>query len=162
MRKIKYKAKKCPRCGTKNNYNQKNCSGCGLIFSRVENGSNKIAKGLLLAGKKDEVVLAKMFPKDVSKKKFLLLCGFLGIFGAHNFYVGRFKKAVYMLVCGLISVLCVAIGHIMPFYETFMSFVSVPIGIAVIFWLFDFIDGCLSKYKIPVAVDFVSEVKIDG
>ena len=162
MRKIKFKSKRGPRCGTKNNYNEKRCLHCGLIFSRVENGSNKIAKGLLLAGKKDETVMAKMFTKDVSKKKFLLLCGFLGLFGAHNFYVGRFKKAVYQLICGILAVLCVVIGPIFTFYETLMSFVSVPIGIATIFWVWDFIDGCFSRYKIPVAVDFVSEVKING
>lgn len=159
MRRVKYKAKKCPRCGTKNNYNETRCLHCGLVFARVENGSNKIAKGLLHSGKKDEVVFARMFTKDVSKKKFLLLCGFLGIFGAHNFYVGRFKKAVYMLVCGLLSVICVAVGHLIPFYNTLMSFISVPIGFDVLFWAWDFIDGCFSRYKIPVAVDFLSEVK---
>ena len=118
MRKINYKSKKCPRCGVKSNYNESKCSGCGLIFSRVENGSNKIAKGLILAGKKEETVNARMFPKDVSKKKFLLLCGFLGIFGTHNFYVGRYKKAVYQLICGILTVICVLIGNIIPFYDT--------------------------------------------
>ena len=79
MRKTNYKSKRCPRCGTKNTYVEQRCTSCGLVFSRVENGSNKIAKGLLMAGKKDEVVLARMFPKDVRKKKFLLLCGFWGM-----------------------------------------------------------------------------------
>ena len=159
MRSINYKAKKCPRCGTKNNYTENRCTSCGLVFSRVENGSNKIAKGLLMAGKKDEVVLARMFPKDVRKKKFMLLCGFLGIFGAHNFYVGRFKKAWFQLICGLISVICVAVGHLLPFYDPFMSFVSVPIGFDVLFWAWDFIDGMFNRYKIPVAVDFLSKEK---
>lgn len=158
MRNVKYKSKRCPRCGTKNNYNDNRCIHCGLIFSRVENGSNTIAKGLIHAGKKDETVLARMFPKDVKKKKFLLLCGFLGIFGAHNFYVGRYKKAVFQLICGMLAVICVAIGHILPFYDTLMSFISVPIGFDTLFWAWDFIDGCLNRYKIPVAVDFVSEV----
>lgn len=158
MRNIKYKAKRCPRCDTRNNYHENRCSCCGLIFSRVENGSNLIAKGLILAGKKDETVKARMFPKDVSKKKFLLLCGFLGIFGAHNFYVGRYKKAIFGLICGILSVLCATIGGLLPFYDTLMSFISVPIGFDVIFWAWDFIDGCFNRYKIPVAVDFVSEV----
>lgn len=162
MRKIKFKAKRCPRCGTKNNYYESNCQECGLIFARVGNGSNKIAKNLILAGKKDETVKARMFPKDVSKKKFLFFCGFLGIFGVHNFYVGRYFKAVYQLICGLLAVLCVAIGPFLPFYNTLMSFISIPIGFDAIFWAWDFIDGCFNRYKIPVAVDFVSEVKIDG
>ena len=162
MRKINYKSKRCPRCGTKNNYNQTRCAECGLIFARVENGSNKIAKNLIMAGKKDETVNARMFPKDVSKKKFLLLCGFLGIWGAHNFYVGRNTKAIFQLICGTLAVICVAIGHLIPFYDTLMSFISIPIGFDTLFWAWDFIDGCFNRYKIPVAVDFVSEVKIDG
>ena len=157
MRKINYKSKRCPRCGTKNNYNEHRCYNCGLVFSRVENGSNKIAKGLIMAGKKDETVKARMFPKDVSKKKFLLLCGFLGIFGAHNFYVGRYVKAVFQLICGILAVLCVAIGALLPFYDTLMSFISVPIGVDTVFWAWDFIDGCFSRYKIPVAVDFLNK-----
>ena len=75
MRKT-YKRKRCPRCGTLNNYSQFNCTECGLIFSRVENGSNKLAKSLILAGKKDEVVNGYGFPKDVRKSKFLLFIYF--------------------------------------------------------------------------------------
>ena len=153
MRKIS--TKRCPRCDTKNEITNYRCSNCGLIFSRVENGSNKLAKGLLLAGKKDEVVMAKMFPKDVSKKKFLILSFFLGMFGAHNFYVGRYKKAVYQLICGMVAVICVLLGSVIPYYDKIMSFISVPIGIDGIMWLWDFVEGVISKYRIPVAVDFV-------
>ena len=153
MRKLK--SKRCPRCETKNKYTAYRCSSCGLIFSRVENGSNKLAKGLILGGKKEQTVMARMFPKDVSKKKFLLLCGFLGLFGAHNFYVGRYKKAIYQLICGLISIFCVAVGPYLSFYDTLMSFVSVPVGFDVIFWMWDFIDGIFNRYKIPIAVDFI-------
>lgn len=152
MRKIK--TKRCPRCETKNECTNYRCVQCGLIFSRAENGSNKLAKNLILAGNGDKTVKIKQFPKDVSKKKFLLLCGFLGIFGAHNFYVGRYKKAFFMLICGILSVFCVAVGHILSFYDTLMSFISIPIGFDVIFWMWDFIDGIFNKYKIPVAVDF--------
>ena len=96
-----------------------------------------------------------MFPKDVSKKKFLLLAGFLGFFGAHNFYVGRFKKAFFQLIIGIISLVCVAVGHLIPYYDTIMSFLSVPIGISGVLWAWDFVEGAFNKYKIPVAVDFV-------
>ncbi len=152
MRKIK--TKRCPRCETKNEYTSYRCMQCGLIFSRAENGSNKLAKNLILAGNGDKTVKIRSFPKDVSKKKFLLLCGFLGIFGAHNFYVGRYKKAFFMLICGILAVLCVAVGSILPFYDTLMSFISIPIGFDAIFWMWDFIDGMFNHYKIPVAVDF--------
>jgi len=158
MRKKKFGLKKCPRCGIKNDYSMHRCSECGLIFSRVSNGSNKLAKQLLLAGKKNEVVFAPAFPKDVSKKKFLLLSGFLGFFGAHNFYVGRYVKAVYQLVFGLISVVLTAIGGSIPFLDRLMSFVSVFIGVSALMWMFDFVDGCFNRYKIPVAVDILSDL----
>ena len=153
MRKIS--TKRCPRCDSKNRITDYRCASCGLVFSRVENGSNRLAKGLLLAGKKDEVVKAKMFPKDVSKKKFLLLCGFLGLFGAHNFYVGRYKKAIYQLICGLVAVICVTLGSIIPYYDTILSFISFPIGVDGVMWAWDFVEGVMNKYRIPVAVDFV-------
>lgn len=154
MRKVKYRKKRCPRCDTKNNFSAIRCCDCGLIFSRVEEGSNKLAKGLILAGKKEHTVKARMFPKDVSKKKFLLLCGFLGLFGAHNFYVGRYFKAVFALVFGMMAVILTAIGYLLPFLDTLMSFVSIPIGIDTLLWMWDFVDGCFNKYRIPVAVDF--------
>ena len=113
-----------------------------------------LAKQLILAGKGDETVKAKQFPKDVSKKKFLLLCGFLGFWGAHNFYVGRYVKAVIALILGLITIVLVATSSIIPNLDKVMSYFSVPIGINTIIWLWDFIDGTISKYRIPVAVDF--------
>lgn len=149
-----YKAKQCPRCGTKNLYDQFRCTECGLIFSRVENGSNKLAKDLILAGKKDETVKAKGFPKDVKKSTFLLLCGFLGIWGAHNFYVGRYFKAVFQLIVGLFSVVFIVLSGIISNLDYIMSFVFLPVAIDGIFWLFDFVDAIFNKYKIPVAVDF--------
>lgn len=147
--------KRCPRCDTKNDYSAYRCSSCGLIFSRVETGSNKLAKQLILAGKRDETVKARQFPKDVNKKKFLLLCGFLGLWGAHNFYVGRFVKAIYQLVCGMVAVIMVVVGPLITNLNTIMSFVSIPIGVDAIFWAWDFIDGILNRYRIPVAVDFL-------
>lgn len=159
MRKVKYKAQRCPRCETKNEYNSYRCSNCGLIFSRVEQGSNLIAKDYIKSGKSEYVVKAKGFPKDVSKKAFLLYCGFLGLFGAHNFYVGRYKKAIFMLVFGLIAVIFTATGSIIPNLDKIMSFLSFPIGIDGFFWILDFVEGVFNAYKIPVAVDFKEALK---
>ena len=156
---MKRKYKRCPRCEAKNHESNFRCSECGLIFSRAENGSNVLAKNLIHGGMANKTVMIKAFPKDVKKKKFLLLCGFLGIFGAHNFYVGRFKKAVFQLIFGIIAVLCVVVGPIIPFYETLMSFISFPIGFDAIMWVLDFSSGIFNSYRIPVAVDFVEEAK---
>jgi len=160
MRNRNYKAKRCPRCQTKNHYSAFKCTECGLIFSRVQNGSNKLAKQLILAKKKDETVCAPGYPKDVSKKKFLLLCIFAGIFGAHNFYVGRFVKAFLQLIVGILSIVAVAISGNTQLYNTIFSFVSVPIGVFVVIWACDIWNGVFNKYKIPVAVDFKNIDKI--
>ena len=149
-----YKYKRCPRCNTKNQYNQFKCTECGLIFSRVENGSNKIAKELILAGKKNETIKAPGFPKDVKKSKFLLLCGFLGFFGAHNFYVGRYFKAIFQLIIGLLSVVMTFLSSYISNIDFIMSYVFLPIAIDGLFWAFDFVDAIFNKYRIPVAVDF--------
>ena len=154
MRRKKWK--RCYRCGNKNLSTSFRCSECGMIFSRAESGSNIIAKNLIIAGKSNQTVKVPMFPKDVSKKKFLLLCFFLGIFGAHNFYVGRYKKAIFQLICGLTAVVITAIGAIIPFLNTLMSFISFPIGVDGVFWFWDFFEGVFNKYKIPVGVDFLA------
>lgn len=149
-----FKNKRCPRCGTLNRSTQFNCTECGLIFSRVENGSNMLAKSLILAGKKNEVVNGYGFPKDVKKSKFLLLCGFLGLFGAHNFYVGRFGKAIFQLAMGVVALVMTIVSGYIPNIDFIMSFIFLPIAIDAIFWCVDFVDGLLGKYRIPVAVDF--------
>lgn len=149
-----YKSKRCPRCGTKNSYSQFRCTDCGLIFSRVENGSNKIAKQLIMAGKKSETIKSPGYPKDVKKSKFLLLSGFLGLFGAHNFYVGRYTKAVIQLVFGMMTIIISVLSNYIPNLDYVMSFAFLPIAINGLMCAFDFIDGVFNKYKIPVAVDF--------
>ncbi len=149
-----YKSKRCPRCGTKNAYTQFRCTDCGLVFSRVENGSNKIAKQLILSGKKNETIKAPSFPKDVKKSKFLLLSGFLGLFGVHNFYVGRYVKATIQLICGMLTIILSVLSSYITNLDYVMSFAFLPVAINGLMWLFDFIDGIFNRYKIPVAVDF--------
>lgn len=161
MRRKPFNTKRCPRCGTKNDYTQSKCVECGLIFSRVENGSNVLAKGLILSGQKDQVIKAPMFPKDVSKKKFMLLCGFLGFFGAHNFYVGRYVKAVFQLVIGIFSIIATFLSGVAPFFDYLMTFMFLPVAISAFMWMFDLVDGAINKYRIPVAVDFTNGKKLD-
>ena len=47
------------------------------------------------------------------------------------------------------------VGGAISFLDTLMSFISFPIGIAGVLWISDFIEGVISKYKIPVGVDFL-------
>ena len=156
MKRKTYYSKRCPRCGTKNDYTSAKCSQCGLIFSRVENGSNKLAKGLILAGQKNQTIKAPGFPKDVSKKTFMLLCGFLGLFGAHNFYVGRYLKAIFQIIIGIFSLIATVMSGYVEFIGHIMPFMCIFVAINAFMWMFDLFDGALNKYRIPVAVDFTN------
>ena len=95
--KIKNGLKKCPRCKEKVLAHQKTCPFCGLIFDRLNDVSNKAAHKEVLKLRKRNYIMMSDWPADVSKKKALLLCGFLGLFGAHNIYLGRFYKAFFVL-----------------------------------------------------------------
>ena len=90
----------------------------------------------------------------------MLLCGFLGLFGAHNFYVGRYAKAIFQLVMGIISVILTVFSGMFEAYSFIMSFIFIPAGINVFMLFFDFFDGVFNRYKIPVAVDFTDGNKL--
>ena len=142
--------KKCPRCHQKCLLNQKTCTGCGLIFSRLEQATNYQAKKQFF--KKDKsVVMVKKLPKDVKKWKLILYCFFLGLFGAHNFYVGRYYRATYMLVIGVASFI-LASGEYSQFYETFMSYFFIFPALLAVFWMFDFFNIVFNTFKVPVAL----------
>ena len=101
-----------------------------------------------------------MFPKDVSKKTFMFLCGFLGFFGAHNFYVGRYIKAIFQVFIGVFSLIATICSGV-PFFDFIMTFMFIPVAINAFLWIFDLIDGALNKYRIPVAVDFTEGKSIE-
>ena len=88
------------------------------------------------------------------------MCGFLGLFGAHNFYVGRYVKAVFQLIIGLLSLILTVLSGYIPNLDFIMSFIFLPVAIDGIFWCLDFVDGLLNKYRIPVAVDFSDGEKL--
>ena len=152
MEKISNPYKKCPRCKNKVQDYQKKCDECGLIFSRLDKAQNKFARKELLGGHKENVVYVKKLPSDVSRWKLILLCGFLGVFGAHCFYVGRYPRGFYMLIVGLISI----VMSVLPFteiYEKFISFFFILPGLLAYMWIFDIVRIGFGTFKIPVALE---------
>lgn len=157
---LKFKAspfKKCPRCKTKTLLNSKKCHVCGLLFERLNHTSNKVAKKNILKGRRGDVVMVTDFPYDTKKSTALFLCGFLGFSGAHNFYLGRFFKAVFILVGLLLSLATVILSEYGLYGTTAYSIVRylaiIPGASVLFFWLWDFIGIFLERYKIPVSVD---------
>lgn len=154
MSKLANPYKKCPRCKNKVQDYQKKCDECGLIFARLDKAQNKFAKKELLSGHKENVVYVTKLPSDVKKLYLILYCGFLGIFGAHCFYVGRYARAFYMLIVGLASVV-LSVLPFTAFYETFISFFFIFPGILGFMWAFDVVLIAIGKFKIPVALERV-------
>lgn len=149
---LKYRKdiKKCPRCQQKCLTNQKSCNACGLIFSRLEQATNKEARKQFF-NKDKSVVMVKDFPSDVKRWKLVLWCLFLGIFGAHCLSVGRYYRGGYMLIIGIASVVLSLVSYSSA-YETFMSYFFIFPAILVLFWMVDLFNICFGFFKVPVAL----------
>ncbi len=154
---LKYRkdVKRCPRCNQRALPSQPKCHQCGLIYSRVESATNAAAKKQFF--KKDKAILmVKKTPKDVNRIKLILLSAFLGPFGAHNFYIGRYYKAIYMAIFGGFSLFYILFQqHINILLIAVQNFLFIPIAFIMIFWLLDFINIVFERYKIPVAIEAV-------
>lgn len=146
--------KRCPRCAEKVPYATVICPSCQLNFQKFEQATNKEAKLQLRAGEKENVLMRKGCPSDVKKWKLLLMAIFLGLTGAHHYYVGRVKMGLfysisltlYLVMYGLLKLL----GYSVILYD--MYFISMLTWGAVVFmWIIDVAKICLNHYKIPVS-----------
>ena len=145
--------RKCPRCGEKNLSSQKKCAFCGLVFERLKYCSNKSARKEVIKFRKRNYIMTKDWPDDASKKVALLLCGFLGLFGAHNFYLGRFYKGITVLFGFICSVILLFLPYKSLAYNIIWYISLLPAASVLILWVMDFIRIFLERYKIPVSID---------
>ncbi|MEG1752128.1 MAG: TM2 domain-containing protein [Clostridia bacterium] len=150
MRKI-YNKKKCPKCNLKCGITEKVCPCCGLIFEKLETASNKIAKKKFFSGKHEHIIYNPKCPMDCSYKTTIILCIFLGLFGAHNFYVGKYYKAIFMLVVGVAIILFVAITSTINVGANLFFYLSILTAISSLIWLNDLFLLCIKKFKYPVS-----------
>ncbi|MGN1208476.1 MAG: NINE protein, partial [Christensenellales bacterium] len=94
---------KCPKCYGRVEKQSGVCTKCGFETKNLIYASNKKAKELKRSGDGDLVIESSVLPNDVSKKRLLMMCGFLGLFGAHYFYVGKFVRGLTNLVISVYS-----------------------------------------------------------
>ncbi|MGI5841741.1 MAG: TM2 domain-containing protein [Christensenellales bacterium] len=147
---------KCPRCETVCLQGQKKCDECGLVFARLSEANNTEAKKQFFS-KDKSIVMVKDLPKDVNKIKLAFLAGLLGPFGAHNFYVGRYYKAIFSAFFSGIVALYIIISTFISSSPAVVAFFSnplivVPTGILTYLWLSDFVMILFDRYKVPVAL----------
>ena len=156
----KVKKKKCPRCGKKVLEDMPVCPDCGLKYELIQNLSNKQAQIELKAKRPQNVLYVTTRPSDVSKKKFWLLFAFLGIFGAHNIYVGKKGRGYYTLITGLLAILGFLVFEIVfyqggdayavEYYFTGPLMTFYLFGLLI--WFNDSISLIFSKYKFPASL----------
>lgn len=151
----KSEVKKCPRCGEKLLFNAPKCPECGLLFSRLSLVTNKAGKRCVRKRQKDKILRVTAWPEDAKRWKALLLCGFLGFYGAHNFYLGRYAKATFSLVFSVITTVLASMSaafYETVFYNTFIQYFAIPAAFPLLFWVLDFVYIAIGKYKIPVSI----------
>ena len=120
----------CVGCGARPSAGNSFCSACGAE-------TNPLAEICIKCG----VRLAKAGAGDISPKSRLtatLLVWFLGIFGAHRFYLGKTGTAIAMLVLGIVGWIFMGVG--VATYLWGISLFGYLFIIAVGIWAFvDFI-----------------------
>ncbi len=150
----------CPRCGIKCLTGTESCPDCGLVFSRLEIATNKDAKRKIKRHDKDFIIKTTNIPSDVSYVKLLLLTIFVGVFGGHCFYVGRYSRGIMFLINSLLLMSYVIFNKYLVNLDEgrLLAALSTIGGLFLLVWAYDVISVILKKFKIPVAIDVDEKV----
>ena len=90
----------CPKCGNEVNEHDKFCSVCGYTLKSNSSFSEVKTPIESNTNQQDKEKTGKKYSKAVAA----LLAFFLGVFGAHNFYLKRFPFAIAQLCASILSV----------------------------------------------------------
>lgn len=147
---------RCPKCYGKIDKITNICTKCGFKAKKLSEASNKKAIEMKRSGDGDLCIETYILPTDVSKKKLILLSIFLGLFGAHYFYIGKMFRGlinlvftIFMLVFSTLKFLNIR-GGVLEYVEFFVAFGFVVILICTIL---DIINIIRNKFKVPVYVE---------
>lgn len=154
---------RCPNCGAKFPKNANVCLHCGTEMNQLVTASNKAVSKAKKEYQPELIVYSSIFPSDLSYKNTLLLCIFLGLFGAHRYYTKQYISAILMTVFWSITLIFSAIlglfwgGYLtlnmdLYLFESITSFVSIGGVVVLIRWIYDIVLLALKKYKVPVVL----------
>ncbi len=160
IRKRKQPMKKCPRCHIAVPEQADTCPDCSLSFDRLKIATNKDAKRKLLRNDREFIIRTSVLPSDIKRYKLLLVTIFLGFFGGHCFYVGRYLKGSIYLLNFLLAFFCVVFNNkVLAVWDgMLMEILGCIIGFFVLFWMLDIWLVIFKKFKVPIAID----LKEDG
>lgn len=155
----------CPKCYGKIDKVSNRCKSCGFNMRELNGATHKDVKRAKKEGFGDDVLYTTTLPVDMSKKKLLLLCIFLGFFGAHSYYAGKLFKGLYstivvsaLIVFGALDVAYVDIQNLMGMTGAWiLSSLYLLMGFNLVMFISDLIAICCNKYKVSVYKDEFSK-----
>ncbi|MFQ6773320.1 MAG: TM2 domain-containing protein [Clostridia bacterium] len=149
--------KKCPRCNMLLNIGAPSCPDCGLNFAKFANATNAEAKRAMRKGEKERVLNTSQRPSDVSKTKLLLSCIFGGLFGVHEFMLGRWLRGLFYCITTMLAFV-LAWLQMYDFtsvaFEYITEIVYLVWVVILVIWIDSIFKIIFNKYKIPVSLPY--------
>lgn len=155
----------CPKCYGSIDKRTKRCKSCGFNMNSFNGALHSEVKRAKKEGFGADVLYTKVLPVDISKKKLLLLCIFLGLCGGHSYYTGKWVKAIYSTIAFAFSIIFAVLAVF--FLETYKSLGDVGVwcssvsyllmGINIGMFIIDLIAIITNKYKVSVYKDSFSD-----
>ena len=156
--------KRCPRCETKTHIYQDKCPVCGLIYSRLSRASNKEAKKAIKNGQLNKVIHDKTLPKDLNKWKLFFMSLFLGMFGGHYYYVGKYKTGIVFSVSTFMLMVAGALatndGTVWQRAYFWMWLMILPASGCLVWLAVNWVQILFNNFKVPIALK-EDEVVVD-
>ncbi|MBQ7453004.1 MAG: TM2 domain-containing protein [Clostridia bacterium] len=109
---------------------------------------------------------AKEKPSYISKTKMILLCLFLGWFGAHNYYAKNYRRGIFVSICSVVALTLgallmdkIIVGEILV---SLCEFVTGGLGFIFLFmWVWDLIEIIFNRYKYRQSrLKFISKLNL--
>lgn len=155
----------CPKCYGKIDKVSNRCKSCGFNMRELNGATHKDVKRAKREGFGDDVLYTTTLPADVSKKKLLLLCIFLGLFGGHSYYAGKWIKGLFStivtvgtIVFSALHIAFVDIQNLMGIAGAYLfSGFDLLMGVNLIMFLIDLVSIIRNKYKVSVYKDEFSK-----
>lgn len=153
---------KCPRCGEKCLQTQTVCPDCGLVFSRLDDCTNKDAVKRLKNGEKHNVIMSKKVPKDKKYWKLLLYSTLCGLLGIQYFYVHRWKMGLFMVVSLLLTFFIGVYfnAYFLQWHEVIRYSFIFYVAMYAFVWLNSARQVIFRSFKIPVSLPY-KEFKVE-
>lgn len=157
---MKKDKKRCPRCETVVQSDALVCPACRLRFDKLHNLSNSQAKYHLRNHQKDSVIYTTDRPSDINNKKFLQLLFLLGIFGAHNLYIGKYGRGYFSLISTLLYIPALSLSIALKSNGIYVEFISyylcgilaLLVAISFLIWFNDVLSIIMKKFRYPASI----------